>query len=83
MNIEQKYVELSDELYDAIKGMYRTLAELKKPGITSDNYRETMGRIDRFVTKCALIPAEIKKMNLPKEKMLELFSKTKYSKEKS
>lgn len=83
MNIEQKYVELSDELHDAIKGMYRTLAELKKPGITGDNYRETTARIDRFIVKCAIIPAEVKKMNLSKEKMLELFGKTKLAKEKA
>jgi len=77
MNVEQKYVEQINDLHDAAKGMSHNLEELKKPGITVDQFGEISARIERFSNKCATAYAEIKKLNIPKEKMLVLISKTK------
>ena len=77
MNVEQKYVELMNDMQDAIKGMSHNMDELKKSGITIDQFMEISSRIDRFSNKCGTIHMEIKKMSIPKEKMLALVSKLK------
>jgi hypothetical protein len=77
MNAEQKYVDLINDLYDAIKGMNHNMEELRKPNITSDQFMEIFGRIERFSNKSAAIHSEIKKLAIPKDKLLALFSKTK------
>jgi hypothetical protein len=78
MSQQQKYADLITDLHNSIKGMDHNLEELKKPKITSEHYMEIMNRIERFNIKCAAIPAEIKKMNIPKDTMLEIFQKTKF-----
>jgi hypothetical protein len=78
MTQQQKYADLITDLHNSIRGMDHNLDELKKPKISGDQYMEIMNRIERFNTKCAAIPAEIKKLNFTKDAMLEIFQKTKF-----
>jgi hypothetical protein len=81
MSQNQKYVDLLNDLHGALKGMTHNAGEFQKPGITGEQFKEVMDRTERLNNKCAAIYPEMRKLNLSKDVMLELFNKTKFKKE--